>query len=96
MKLLGYIVRYDRGLAPNPYFGVCSLALCTPNHERETRTGRLDLGACAAKRGNRLVYAMRITSVLDMNDYFDQFPSKRPDPAGTFEQRRGRQYLLFP
>ena len=58
------------------------------SYERETRTGRLDLGACAAK-GNRLVYAMRITNVLDMNDYFDQFPSKRPDPAGTFEQRRG-------
>ena len=41
------------------------------------------------REGNRLVYAMRITNVLDMNDYFDQFPSKRPDPAGTFEQRRG-------
>ena len=41
------------------------------------------------EKGNRLVYAMRITNVLDMNDYFDQFPSKRPDPAGTFEQRRG-------
>ena len=90
MKLLRYIVRYDRGLAPNPYFGVCSLALCTPNH-MNAKLGRGDwiLGRAPRKGGNRLVYAMRITNVLDMNDYFDQFPSKRPDPAGTFEQRRG-------
>ena len=32
MKLLKYVMTSDKGLAPNPYFGVCSLALCTPNH----------------------------------------------------------------
>ena len=39
MKLLKYVMTSDKGLAPNPYFGVCSLALCTPNH----RNARLDV-----------------------------------------------------
>ena len=87
MKLLRYIVRYDRGPRIRTSAYVPG-AMHAESYERETRTGRLILGH-APRKGNRLVYAMRITNVLDMNDYFDQFPSKRPDPAGTFEQRRG-------
>lgn len=32
MKLYSYIVKTDKGLAPNPFWGWCTLALCTPNH----------------------------------------------------------------
>jgi hypothetical protein len=39
--------------------------------------------------GFRLVYAMRLTKVLDMPSYFASFPEKRPDPHGTYEQQCG-------
>jgi hypothetical protein len=31
--LYSYIVRQDTGLAPNPFWGWCTLAVCTPNHQ---------------------------------------------------------------
>ena len=31
-RLCSYVVRHDKGLAPNPFWGYCTLAVCTPNH----------------------------------------------------------------
>ncbi|WP_198373931.1 hypothetical protein [Burkholderia ubonensis] len=31
MRLLKYVMASDSGLAPNPYFAICSLAMCAPN-----------------------------------------------------------------
>jgi hypothetical protein len=32
MKLCSYIIKNDTGFAPNPFWGYCTLAACTPNH----------------------------------------------------------------
>jgi hypothetical protein len=90
MKLVKYVMTSDKGLAPNPYFGVCSLALCTPNH----RNARLDVGDwivghSSKATGNKLIYAMRVTKVLTMPEYFSGFPAKRPNPDGDPIERCG-------
>lgn len=90
MKLLKYVLTHDSGLAPNPFFGACSLALCTPNH----MNARLSVddwvvGHSTKATGNRLVYAMQLTKVLSMDDYFVQFPEKHPNPYGDVEQQHG-------
>ena len=90
MKLLKYVMTSDKGLAPNPYFGVCSLALCTPNH----RNARLDVGDwivghSSKATGNKLIHAMRVTKVLTMPEYFSGFPEKRPNPNGDAIERCG-------
>ena len=77
MKLLKYVMTSDKGLAPNPYFGVCSLALCTPNH----RNARLDVGDwivghSSKATGNKLIYAMRVTQGSDDARVFLGFPRK--------------------
>jgi hypothetical protein len=90
VKLLKYVMKTDSGLAPNPYFGVCSLALCTPNHmNARLEQGDWILGHSCKATGNRLVYAMQLTHVLGMDEYFRQFPAKRPDPQGSVEQQHG-------
>lgn len=90
MKLLKYVLTHDSGLAPNPFFGVCSLALCTPNHmNANILPGDWIVGHSSKATGHRLVYAMRLTKVLNMNEYFCQFPEKRPNPYGSIEQRYG-------
>jgi len=90
MKLLKYVMRSDSGLAPNPYFGVCSLALCTPNHMNANLSpGDWVVGHSCKSTGRRLVYAMRLTKVLSMDDYFKAFPDKHPDPCGSIEQQYG-------
>lgn len=90
MKLLKYAMTVDSGLAPNPYFRVCSLALCTPNHmNARLEAGDWVIGHSTAATGRRLVYAMHLTRVLGMNEYFQQYPDKRPDPLGTVERQHG-------
>ena len=32
MKICTYTVKRDKGFAPNPFYGYCTLAACTPNH----------------------------------------------------------------
>jgi hypothetical protein len=90
MKLLKYVMTSDSGLAPNPFFGVCSLALCTPNHmNARLKPGDWVVAHSSANTGHKLVYAMRLTKVLDMHSYFVNFPQKRPVPNGTYEQQCG-------
>lgn len=90
MKLLKYVMTTDSGLAPNPFFGVCSLALCTPNHMNANLSpGDWIVGHSSKATGHRLVYAMQLTKVLGMNEYFDLFPEKHPNPNGTIEQQYG-------
>lgn len=90
MKLLKYVMTADCGLAPNPYFEVCSLAVCTPNHQNaRLERGDWIVGHATRRHDNKLIHAMRVTDVLDMQAYFEKFPKKRPDPFGTREQQCG-------
>jgi hypothetical protein len=90
MKLLKYVMTNDRGLAPNPFFGICSLALCTPNHmNAKLEVGDWIVGHSSRQQGRRLIYAMQVTRVLDMPTYFAEFPKKHPNPFGTREEQVG-------
>jgi hypothetical protein len=90
MKLLKYVMTVDSGLAPNPYFGICSLALCTPNHmNARLSSGDWIVGHSCRATGNKLIYAMRVTRVLSMSEYFTGFPEKHPHPDGDAIAQRG-------
>ena len=39
MKLFSHIVKDDLGVAPNPFHGYCTTALCTPSGHRFERGG---------------------------------------------------------
>ncbi len=93
MKLLKYVMTSDIGLAPNPYFGICSLAVCTPNH----KNARLCVddwivGHSTKATGNKLIYAMRVTRILTMPEYFKEYPKKHPNPYGDQKQRCGDNF----
>ena len=75
--LYSYIVRHDSGFAPNPFYGFCTLACCKPNIRRTAQEGDYVVGL--GPKGSHVVYAMRVTRVVGLNDYWEQFPVKRPD-----------------
>lgn len=80
MKLCSYVVVGDSGFAPNPFWGLCTLAACTPNHQGlRIEDGDWLLGNSSANTGHRLIYAMRVSEVLDFDNYYR-------DPR--FEQKR--------
>ena len=84
MRLCTHVITHDCGLAPNPFHGYCTTALCTPSHMRANlKKGDWLIGISPRSDGNRLVYAMRISEPpLSMNEYFHdaRFESKKPTP----------------
>lgn len=81
MQLCSYVVVHDTGFAPNPYHGFCTLTACTPNRAgKRFENGDWLIGHSTKARGQRLVYAMRISEVLDFDDYYrdPRFTAKKP------------------
>jgi len=82
-RLFTYTIPIDDGAAPNPFFGMCSLAICKPGIRRVARSGDwvAGLGSKNAPSGNlsgRLVYAMCIEEVLSLKEYDDFAQSRWP------------------
>jgi hypothetical protein len=80
--LYSYVLDHDFGFAPNPFFGVCTLATCKPQIRERASLGDYVMGTGCAKRGRsgRLVYVMRVDEIIDYNAYWvdERFLRKRP------------------
>ena len=80
--MFAYVVEHDFGLAPNPFFGICSLAVCKPSIRKHAAVGDLILAAGSKKheRESHLVYYMVVREALTFEEYWDdlRFQSKRP------------------
>lgn len=95
MKITCHVIKNDTGLAPNPFHGYCTSALCTPSHmNAQLRRGDWLVGNSTVADNHRLVYAMRISEVLSMQDYFHdpRFQAKKPDPTGTADTQCGDNF----
>jgi hypothetical protein len=73
-RLFSYTIPIDDGAAPNPFHGMCSLAICKPAIRRvaEPEDWIAGLGSQNSPSGNlagRLVYAMRVDEILSLADY---------------------------
>jgi hypothetical protein len=80
-KLFTYTIVVDDGAAPNPFHGLCTLAICKPAIRRVARRGDwiAGLGSRNAPSGDlsgRLVYAMRVEEVLTLAEYDRQAPRR--------------------
>lgn len=80
-NLYSYIVAFDGGLAPNPWWEYCTLAVCKPQIRRTADQGDWIVGLSPKKFGHRMVYAMKIEEVLSFDEYFEdsKFELKIPD-----------------
>lgn len=95
MKLHSYVVRYDSGFAPNPFYEYCTLATCKPGIRRSAHVGDWVVGSCSngknIRRGGHIVYAMRVTETLNFGQYNSdpRFQSKKPYRNGSLKQSCG-------
>ena len=83
-QLFTYTIPVDDGAAPNPFRGICTLAICKPGIRRVAKKGDwvAGLGSKNAPSGDlskRLVYAMRIGEVISLKDYDQRAPTEWPD-----------------
>jgi hypothetical protein len=95
MALHSYVVRYDSGFAPNPFYGFCTLATCKPKIRASAQIGDWIVGRGSGdrsvRRAGHLVYAMRVTEALTFDEYAvdDRFSKKRPFRRGSRKQTCG-------
>ncbi len=87
MRLFSYCIPVDDGAAPNPYWGICTLAICKPKIRSVANIGDWIAGVGSVNvRGksyrNKLVYAMKVTNKMTMQEYDDyclkELPKKVP------------------
>lgn len=86
-KICFYIMRHDSGFAPNPFHRFCTLAACTPNHMRaKLAPGDFIAGVFRSGKAPRLVYAMEVEEVLDLESYYHdrRFRRKKPSKHGAW------------
>ena len=93
MRLFSYVMVRDYGFAPNPFYGVCTLATCKPGIRKTASVGDWVIGT-GSKQNNRrgsLVYAMQVTETMTFNEYWkaDRFRRKRPNLRGSTKQAFG-------
>jgi hypothetical protein len=88
MKIYSYVVVHDKGFAPNPFHGWCTLACCKPVIRRtigrnyNPKEDYWIVGLSPKATGNRLIYAMHLTEIpLLYNAYFHgkRFEMKKPN-----------------
>src|SRR6056297_3345333 len=103
MKYCFYRMSVDSGFAPNPYYGYCTLAACTPNHMRANlepgdvivgvesdgliRRRRQLLGPDTSE-ARCLIYYLPIVEVLDLDSYFRDPRFARKKPEPDCQCRR--------
>src|SRR6267143_4133854 len=92
-KLYSYVVARDYGFAPNPFFGVCTLATCKPMIRKTAAVGDWVVGTGSKGYGlqGRLVYAMAISETLRYDEYWGdpRCRNKRPNLRGSLKQAYG-------
>jgi hypothetical protein len=82
-RLFTYTIPFDDGAAPNPFNGMCSLAICKPGIRRVAKVGDwvAGLGSKNTPSGDlsgKLVYAMRVEKVVTLKEYDDLATSMWP------------------
>lgn len=97
MRLFSYCIPVDDGAAPNPYWGICTLAICKPKIRSVAQVGDWIAGVGSKDvRGvsyeNKLVYAMKVTQKMTLKEYDvhcrNQLPNKIPDIDNAEYSRR--------
>ncbi len=73
-RLFSYCLRWDDGAAPNPFWGLCTLAICKPRIRQTASVGDWIAGtgsknAPGGDLSGSLIYAMRVTRKMTMRDY---------------------------
>lgn len=83
--LYSYKMSHDDRFAPNPYFGVLTLATCMSRMRYNTPVGGWIAGWTSRRTststeigGEQLIYLANVSEKLTFAEYWDRYPFKRP------------------
>jgi len=96
-----YKIEHDYGLAPNPFHGYCTLAVCKSQIRNSSRLNIGDwvigIGSKALNNQNRIVFAMQVEEIIFFNDYWQdaRFQNKKPKVNGSLVQMYGDNFYHY-
>ncbi len=98
-KIYSYVLRFDDGAAPNPFWGTCTLTICKPTIRRNARIGDWVIGTGSKNAkcndsnvhdlSDSVVYAMKISDIKTLQSYDNFCKSSLPNkiPRRTTDWR---------
>lgn len=95
MNFYRYKLDHDYGFAPNPFWGILSLATCKSqirkNKQLQIGDWIAGFGSVEMNNLNHLIYAMKVEQIISFDEYWDnpQYVCKRPVINGTLIQMYG-------
>lgn len=98
MNYFSYKLEHDFGLAPNPFHGYCTLAVCKSSirSNKKLEIGDWIIGTGSKTLGNlhELIFAMRLEEKLTFNEYWEdnRFAKKKPVINGSLVQMYGDNF----
>ena len=98
MHLFSYRVEHDFGLAPNPFGGTISFAVCRgdirSNKFMQIGDWLVGTGSVSMKNVGRLIYAMKVEEIISFDEYWNdpRFQYKKPYLKGTLVQMYGDNF----
>lgn len=104
MSLYAYKLTHDTGFAPNPFWGVLTLATCKPKMrlkraEGDWIAGFTSTSLCGDRPGDeRLIYLMHVDEKRRIAEFFedDRFVDKKPSPDSEHAVRRAGDNIYRP
>ncbi len=98
MRIFSYVIPRDYGFAPNPFFGICTLATCMPKIRRSAVVGDWVIGTSPAKIGvGKLIYAMKVVEKMTFNSYWadSRFIDKKPVMTKSLKKMYGDNIYFY-
>jgi hypothetical protein len=98
MAYFSYKLEHDYGLAPNPFGGYCTLAVCKPtirnNKKLQLKDWIFGTGSAKLKKLHYLIYAMQVDDIINFNQYWSdpKFQFKKPVLNGSLVQMYGDNF----
>jgi len=98
MSYFSYKIEHDFGLAPNPFGGYCTLAVCKSSirSNKNLKVGDwiIGTGSVALKNLHKLIFAMRVEEKITFNEYWadSRFEYKKPIVNGSLVQMYGDNF----
>ena len=93
-----YKIEHDFGLAPNPFWGYCTLAVCKSQIRKNKKltigSWIFGLGSRKLNNENHLIYAMEVQEKLTFEEYWSdpRFKLKRPVINGSLKMMYGDNF----
>lgn len=98
MRFFSYRIEHDFGLAPNPFGGYCTLAVCKGQirNSKKLSIGDWIIGFGTKSLGvpEKLIYAMRVDEIITFDEYWNdpRFACKKPIINGSLVQMYGDNF----